>query len=71
VLLFTDGVTEGRSTGGERFGVDRLADLLGRVVLAELPPAEMVRRVATAVLEHSAHELEDDTTLLLVCYAGH
>jgi Stage II sporulation protein E (SpoIIE) len=69
VLLYTDGVTEGRATGGERFGVDRLADLLGRVLLAELPPAEMVRRVATAVLEHSGHELNDDTTLLFVRYA--
>ena len=71
VLLFTDGVTEGRTTGGERFGVDRLADMLGRVLLADLPLAEMVRRVATAVLEHSDHQLEDDTTLLLVRYAGH
>jgi serine phosphatase RsbU (regulator of sigma subunit) len=70
VLLFTDGVIEGRASGGERFGVDRLADLLGRVLLADLPPAEMVRRVATAVLEHSAQELTDDTTLLFVRYAG-
>jgi serine phosphatase RsbU (regulator of sigma subunit) len=70
VLLFTDGVTEGRAMGGERFGADRLADLLGRVLLADLRPAEMVRRVASAVIEHSARELNDDLTLLLVCYAG-
>lgn len=70
VLLYTDGVTEGRARGGERFGVDRLVDLLGRVLLAELPPAEMVRRVATAVLGHSANELTDDTTMLLVRYGG-
>lgn len=70
VLLYTDGVTEGRPRGGERFGVDRLVDLLGRVLLAGLPPAEMVRRVATAVLDHSARELNDDTTMLLVRYDG-
>jgi serine phosphatase RsbU (regulator of sigma subunit) len=68
LLIYTDGVTEGGVRGSERFGIDRLVDLLGRTLLAALPIAEAVRRLATAVLEHTAYELHDDTTLLLVEY---
>jgi serine phosphatase RsbU (regulator of sigma subunit) len=66
LVLYTDGVTEGGARGGERFGLDRLADLLARVMVEGLPPAERVRRLVNAVLEHSAHELRDDTTVVLV-----
>jgi serine phosphatase RsbU (regulator of sigma subunit) len=66
LLLYTDGVTEGGIRGDERFGLDRLMDLLGRGLLDDLPNAELVRRLATAVVEHTAYELHDDTTLLLV-----
>lgn len=66
LLLYTDGAVEGRVPGGEPFGLERLADLLGQNLLADLPPAETLRRLVTAVLEHSAYELRDDTTLLLV-----
>lgn len=68
LLLYTDGVTEGGVRGGERFGLDRLVDLLGRVLLAGLPPAEMIRRLVAAVFEHSTYELHDDTTVVLVQY---
>lgn len=67
LLLYTDGATEGGPRGAERFGLDRLADLLERHLLDELPPPETLRRLVTAVLHHSAYELRDDTTLLLVC----
>jgi len=66
LLLYTDGATEGGDRGAERFGLDRLADLLGRVLLAGLPPSEVLRRLVRAVLEHSAYVLRDDTTLVLV-----
>lgn len=66
LLLYTDGVTEGGVRGGERFGLDRLVDLLGRVMLSGVSPAELLRRLVKAVLEHTAHELHDDTTLVLV-----
>jgi serine phosphatase RsbU (regulator of sigma subunit) len=66
LLIYTDGVTEGGVRGRERFGLDRLVDLLGRHLLAGLPPAEMLRRLVAAVLEHSSYELHDDTTMLLV-----
>jgi hypothetical protein len=31
-----------------------------------MPPAELLCRLVAAVLEHTAYELHDDTTLLLV-----
>jgi hypothetical protein len=65
VLFYTDGVIEARS-GGEQFGVDRLADQLQRAVLDEVGPAETVRRLSLAVLDHADHRLTDDSSLLLV-----
>lgn len=70
LLLYTDGVTESGVREGERFGLDRLIDLLGRGFLSGLPIAELVRRIATAVVEYSGNELRDDTTLLLVHRGG-
>jgi serine phosphatase RsbU (regulator of sigma subunit) len=68
LLLYTDGVIEGGRRGTERFGLDRLTDLLSRNLLADLPPAETLRRVVRAVLEHAAHELHDDLTMVLIEY---
>jgi serine phosphatase RsbU (regulator of sigma subunit) len=68
VLLYTDGVTEGGARGTERFGLARLVDLLGRGLHEDLPLAEVVRRLVIAVMEHTAYELHDDTTLLLIDY---
>jgi len=70
LLLYTDGATEGGVPGGERFGLDRLADLLGRTLLAGLPPAETLRRLVQSVLDHSAYDLRDDTSMVLVEYRG-
>ena len=68
LLLYTDGVVEGGRRGTERFGLDRLTDLLSRNLLADLLPAETLRRVVRAVLEHAAHELHDDLTMVLIEY---
>jgi serine phosphatase RsbU (regulator of sigma subunit) len=68
LLLYTDGVVEGGRRGTERFGLDRLRDLLSRNLLADLPPAETLRRLVRAVLDHAAHELHDDLTMMLVEY---
>jgi serine phosphatase RsbU (regulator of sigma subunit) len=70
VLFFTDGVIEARSAEGEEFGRDRLGDLLTRAAAAEQTPAETVRRLAHAVLDHQAGVLEDDGTLLLLVWHG-
>jgi serine phosphatase RsbU (regulator of sigma subunit) len=70
LLLYTDGVTEGGSRGTERFGLDRLADLLPRNLEAGIPNTEVLRRLAGAVLDHAAFELHDDMTFVLVEYRG-
>jgi serine phosphatase RsbU (regulator of sigma subunit) len=70
VLLYTDGVIEARTPGGELFGLERLTDLLEREAASEQPPEELVRRLAQAVLEYQADKLRDDATLLLVKWAG-
>jgi serine phosphatase RsbU (regulator of sigma subunit) len=70
VLLHTDGVTEARSEDGEFFGTERLADFVSRAVAAGLAPAETMRRLIHAVLDHQGGDLQDDATLLLVQWHG-
>lgn len=70
VVLFSDGVTEGRRPGETAFGEDRFADQMERAAMAGLPPAETMRRAAHAVLDHHEHELRDDFTMVLVEYKG-
>jgi hypothetical protein len=66
LLIFSDGMVEAHARGGEPFGEDRLADLLGRETLAGLDVAETVRRLIHAVLNHHAYRLSDDATVVLV-----
>ncbi|MHC1558955.1 PP2C family protein-serine/threonine phosphatase [Actinomycetospora sp. C-140] len=65
LLLYTDGVTEARPTGGREFELD---GLLG--VLRSLPPDADEHAVADAVLaavdDHAAGAALDDTALLVV-----
>ena len=70
VLFFTDGVTESQSPLGERFGVDRLADLLVRGTADGTSPAESVRRLVRTVVEYNGDPLRDDATLFMLEYHG-
>ncbi len=70
VLFFTDGVTEARSPDGELFGRDRLGDLLVRASASGEIPPEMMRRLCHAVLDHQSGRLQDDATLLVLCWSG-
>jgi serine phosphatase RsbU (regulator of sigma subunit) len=70
VLFYTDGLTEGRSPDGTRFGEERLADYLVRSSLDRVPVAETARRLAAHVMDHVGHGLDDDATILLVEYRG-
>ncbi|MFD0969225.1 PP2C family protein-serine/threonine phosphatase [Plantactinospora endophytica] len=66
LLLYTDGVTEARADGGERFGVDRLVDLTERHAGSGLPAPETLRRLAHTVTAHQGGPPADDATLMLV-----
>lgn len=70
LLLYTDGVTEARSSDGEFFGLERLSDLVTRNLATGLPAPETMRRVIHALLDHQGADLKDDATLLLVEWHG-
>lgn len=70
VLFYTDGVVDTRSPGGELFGLPRLADLLVRASLEEVPPGETVRRLSASIMAYNRAGLSDDATLLLLSYHG-
>jgi serine phosphatase RsbU (regulator of sigma subunit) len=66
VLLYTDGVTEGRAADGIPFGARRLADFIIRHSAAGLPAPEMMRRLKRAILGYQHGRLRDDATTVLV-----
>jgi serine phosphatase RsbU (regulator of sigma subunit) len=66
VLMYTDGITEGRDECGEFFGEQRLVELTEHVAAAQLSAPETLRRLIEAVLEHQGGTLQDDASLLLV-----
>jgi sigma-B regulation protein RsbU (phosphoserine phosphatase) len=66
LLFYTDGVTEARTLGGERFGLSRLVDLVERHARSGLAAPETLRRLSHAVIEHQGGPPDDDATLLLV-----
>ena len=68
VLFYTDGITEARSSDGAFFGDDRLADLLVRASLENLPVQETVRHLADSIISFSGVGLRDDATMLLMEY---
>ena len=70
VLCYTDGVIEARVAGGEMFGVERLVDHVGRHASDQREPEEVVRQIATSVLQFRAGELADDATLVMVRWSG-
>lgn len=66
VLLYTDGVTEGRAADGTPFGVERLTDFIIRHSAAGLPAPETMRRLKRAIVEYQHGRLRDDATTVLV-----
>jgi serine phosphatase RsbU (regulator of sigma subunit) len=70
VVLYTDGMVEGRALDGRDFGVARLGDLLEREAASGRPPEEMLRRLVRAVLDHQAGSLRDDATIVMVQWDG-
>ena len=70
VLLYTDGVVEARTPGGELFGLDRLVDLTQAHASDLLRPEEIVRRLVGSVLTHRDADLRDDATVVLLRWDG-
>ena len=70
VLFFTDGVTESKRRGGDRFGTAHLVDLVGQHASQQLEVEEVVRRLARAIVEEHAGRPDDDATLVLVQWQG-
>ena len=66
LLLFTDGITEGRDRDGAPFGEDRLADLVGQHTSDGLPAPETLRRLCHTVLEHYDGPPTDDATMMYI-----
>ncbi len=70
VLFFTDGVIEGRSVGGEEFGVERLTQAWEREWGSGQPPEEVLRRLIHLVAAYNGGTLRDDATLLQLAWYG-
>ncbi|TQJ92619.1 PP2C family protein-serine/threonine phosphatase [Streptomyces sp. SLBN-31] len=70
LLLYTDGVVEGRDALGRQFGRDRFIDFVRRHHSGGQKLHETLRRLMTAVLDHHHGRLEDDATVLLTEWRG-
>jgi serine phosphatase RsbU (regulator of sigma subunit) len=66
VFFYTDGVVEARTSQGVDFGLERLVEFLERAEATGLPPAEVLRRLSHAVVDHHGGMLRDDAATLLV-----
>ncbi len=67
LLLLTDGITEAHRLGGPPFSTRRTAEL--HTASTHQSPAEFVRHLTRAVLDHRGGELADDATA--VCLDWH
>jgi serine phosphatase RsbU (regulator of sigma subunit) len=70
LLLYSDGVIEGRAETGEFFGTERLVEFITKQAAAGRPAAETLRRLNLAILDHQAGQLQDDVTTVLVEWLG-
>lgn len=63
LLLYTDGVTEGRSPDGEDYGLTRLADIVGRT---HASAGALRDDVLSSIAAWTQGQFDDDVTLLAV-----
>jgi hypothetical protein len=66
LMLYTDGVTEGRAADGAPFGTGRLGDFVIRHSSAGTPAPETLRRLNRAIVEYQHGRLSDDATIVLL-----
>jgi phosphoserine phosphatase RsbU/P len=65
LLLFTDGVTELRTSTADEFGEERLVELL--IKNKELDAESLRDRIVEAVADFGGGEFQDDATLVVLC----
>jgi serine phosphatase RsbU (regulator of sigma subunit) len=70
LVLYTDGITEARSPGGQEFGLDRFLDFLIRQHADGLPVPETLRRLRHRILDYHGGTLGDDATVLILEWHG-
>jgi serine phosphatase RsbU (regulator of sigma subunit) len=70
VLFFTDGAVEEHQSGGEQFGMERLAEFVERAGHMSENVQEMVRSLSHALVQARGGVTSDDTTLFLVEWRG-
>jgi stage II sporulation SpoE-like protein len=66
VLFYTDGVTEGHTTGGVPFGVERLGRFVIEHTTAGTPAPEIMRQLNHEIMDHQAGDLRADATVVMV-----
>jgi serine phosphatase RsbU (regulator of sigma subunit) len=66
VLLYTDGVTEGRAADGKPFGIELLSDFIIRNSHSGIPIPEILRRLTQTITEYQHGRLSDDATIVLI-----
>jgi serine phosphatase RsbU (regulator of sigma subunit) len=71
ILLYTDGVVEGRADDGSQFGLERFSDLIIRNCAAGLPAPETLRRLNRAIVDYQHGQLSDDATTVLLEWMPH
>ncbi len=64
VVFYTDGVIEGRSPGGEPFGVDRFVDTIERASASHMPSDVILRTTINRVVDYQNKRLRDDATIV-------
>jgi sigma-B regulation protein RsbU (phosphoserine phosphatase) len=64
IVLYTDGLSEAASADGEEFGETRVGEVCRTAW--DLGPEAMIRALVDAIREHSAGELQDDLTVLVL-----
>jgi hypothetical protein len=66
ILLYTDGVTEGRSADRSLFGLERLSDFIIRSTATGLPAPEALRRLDRVIVDFQDGRLSDDAAIVLL-----
>ena len=66
ILLYTDGITDGRAADGSPFGVERLIDFIIRHSHDGTPAPEMIRRLHHAISDYQHGRLIDDATIVML-----